>query len=212
MLEYEGELFVVTALHVLNNQCEVHDDLRILLRNAPISIVFDQRAVFRDESDPDLDSDPVILRIVKSQHADLYAAGLTSLDAARCVETEDFCRADIFHVFGYPDEGRRYDHEKRVVGAQLHWLKGQLIEPGIPGLSTIKIVGDRPNDFNGMSGSVVIADVDDLWKFAGLVTLASEQHRLLNFIPAEKIAYYLNKMVMMEMIGAVLPEDADVRR
>ncbi|MNY57114.1 hypothetical protein D3C86_1932700 [compost metagenome] len=52
-----------------------------------------------------------------------------------------------------------------------------------------------------MSGAVVIADVDDVWKFAGMVTLASEKHDLLNFIPAEKIAYYLNKMVLMEMMG-----------
>lgn len=47
-----------------------------------------------------------------------------------------------------------------------------------------------------MSGSVVIADIDDLWKFAGMVTLASEPLGQLNFIPAEKIAYYLNKMVL----------------
>lgn len=56
-------------------------------------------------------------------------------------------------------------------------------------------MGQRPSNFNGMSGSVVIADIDDLWKFAGMVTLASEPLGQLNFIPAEKIAYYLNKMV-----------------
>jgi hypothetical protein len=131
VLEYGGELFVVTALHVLNNQLATHDDLRILLRNAPVSILFNQRAVFQDESDPDLDADLVILRVAKKQHAALYAAGLTSLDAACCVETEDFCRADGFHVFGYPDEGREYDHEEKVLGAQLHWLRGQLVEPGL---------------------------------------------------------------------------------
>lgn len=201
VLEYAGELFVVTAQHVLNNQGAAHDELRILLRNAPLSILFDQRAVFRDESDPDLDSDLVILRVVKSQHTDLFAAGLASLDAACCAETEDFSRADLFHVFGYPDEGRGYDYDNRVLDAQLHWLRGQLATPGIPGLSTIKIEGDRPGDYRGMSGAVVIADVDDVWKFAGMVTLASEKHDLLNFIPAEKIAYYLNKIVLMEMMA-----------
>ncbi|UUT24060.1 alpha/beta hydrolase [Pseudomonas sp. T8] len=49
--------------------------------------------------------------------------------------------------------------------------------------------------------SVVIADVDDVWRFAGMVTLASEKNDLLNFIPAEKIAYYLNKMMLMEMMA-----------
>lgn len=115
---------VVTAQHVLNNQHATHDELRILLRNAPLSIPFDQRAVFREESDPDLNSDLAILRVVKSQHAALFAAGLTSLDAARCVETEDFDRAEIFYVFGYPDEGRGYDYEKRVLDAQLHCAQG----------------------------------------------------------------------------------------
>ncbi|MBM6443466.1 hypothetical protein JQF37_07545 [Pseudomonas sp. MIL9] len=88
-----------------------------------------------------------------------------------------------------------------MLDAQLHWLRGQLATPGIPGLSTIKIEGDRPGDYRGMSGAVVIADVDDVWKFAGMVTLASEKHDLLNFIPAEKIAYYLNKMVLMEIMA-----------
>ncbi|QBZ92815.1 hypothetical protein EPZ47_15345 [Pseudomonas viciae] len=62
-------------------------------------------------------------------------------------------------------------------------------------------MGDRPEDFRGMSGSVVIADADDVWRFAGMVTLASEKNDLLNFIPAGKIAYYLNKMVLTEMVA-----------
>ncbi|WWL45075.1 hypothetical protein V5O39_03620 [Pseudomonas parakoreensis] len=143
----------------------------------------------------------VILRVVKSQHAPLFAAGLASLDAACCAETEDFGRAELFHVFGYPDEGRGYDYDHRVLEAKLHWLRGQHAAPGIPGLSTIKIVGDRPDDLRGMSGSVVIADVDDVWRFAGMVTLASEKNDLLNFIPAEKITYYLNKMMLMETMA-----------
>ncbi|WP_405128838.1 hypothetical protein [Pseudomonas urmiensis] len=211
VLEYGGELFIVTALHVLNNQYAAHDDLRILLRNAPISILFDQRAVFQDESDPDLGADLAILRVVKSQHTALYAAGLTSLDAAKCAETDDFCRAEGFHVFGFPEADREYNHQDKILGAKLHWLRGELAEPGVKGLSTVKVVGQRPEKFNGMSGSLVIADVDGLWKFAGMTTLASDPKGLLNFIPAEKITYYLHKMMLMEMMGAVLPEDAGVR-
>ncbi|HEX4547991.1 hypothetical protein [Pseudomonas sp.] len=199
VLEYAGELFVVTAQHVLNNQGAVHEELRILLRKAPISILFDLRSVFRDESDPDLDSDLAIFRVVKSQHAALFAAGLASLNADYCAETGDLGRADALYVFGYPDEGRGYNYDNKVLDAQMHWLRGQLAPPGLPGLSTIRIVGDRPRDLRGMSGSVVIADVDDLWRFAGMVTLASEKHDLLNFIPAERITYYLNKMVVMGM-------------
>ncbi|MDO7901676.1 hypothetical protein ACE1YR_12025 [Pseudomonas sp. K1(2024)] len=199
VLEYEGELFVITAMHVLNNQLATHDDLRILLRNAPVSILFDLRAVFPEESDPDLDSDLAILRVVKEQHAELYAAGLTSLDATCYVDTDEFGRADSFHVFGYPTEGREYDYEERVLDARLHWLRGELSEPKNRGLSTLKIVGNRPDDFNGMSGSVVIADIDDVWKFAGMVTLANESHGLLHFIRADKIAHHLNEMMLMEV-------------
>nr|WP_314579152.1 hypothetical protein [uncultured Pseudomonas sp.] len=209
VLEYGGELFVVTPQHVFNNQCATHDDLRILLRNAPISILFDQRAVFQDEADPDLNADLAILRVAKEQHAALYEAGLTSLDAANCAEIDDYCRAEGFDVFGYPDEGREYDYEEKVLGAQLHWLRGELTKPGVKGLSTLKVVGHRPEKFNGMSGSLVIADIDGLWKFAGMVTLASDPLGLLNFIPAEQIRYYLHKMMLMEMMGAVLPNDAD---
>ncbi|MCS5514908.1 hypothetical protein NWF32_03265 [Pseudomonas qingdaonensis] len=71
---------------------------------------------------------------------------------------------------------------------------------------SIKIQGERPEKFRGMSGSVVIADIDNIWKFAGMVTLASDPKGILSFIPAEKIAFYLNKMVLMEMTGMLLPE------
>jgi hypothetical protein len=208
VLEYCGALFVVTALHVLNNQSAAHDELRILLRNAPLSILFDLRAIFQDESEPDPDSDLVILRIVKSQHAALYAAGLVSLDAAECAFIEDYSRAESFDVFGYPETGRSYDYEEKILGAQLHWLKGELAEPTVQGLSALRITGQRPSDFNGMSGSVVIADVDDLWRFAGLVTLASNERGILSFIPAEKITHHLDEMMRMELAGIVVAEDS----
>ncbi|NLT99948.1 MAG: hypothetical protein GXW88_04825 [Pseudomonas lundensis] len=163
---------------MLNNQGAAHDELRILLRNAPLSILLDQHAVFRDESDPDLDSDLVILRIVKSQHAALFAAGLASLDAACCAETEDFGRADLFHVFNHSEEGRGFDYDNRVLDAQLHWLSGQLATPGIPGLSTIKIEGEGPGDYRGMSGAVVIADVDTC---GNLLAWSRSQARSMTF-------------------------------
>ncbi len=208
VLRYCGELFVVTALHVLNNQSATHEELRILLRNAPLSILFDLRAVFRDESDPDPDSDLVILRVVKSQHTALYAAGLVSLDAADCAFIEEYSRAESFNVFGYPEAGRSYDYEEKILRAQLHWLKGELTESGVQGLSTLLITGQRPSDFNGMSGSVVIADVDGLWRFAGLVTLASNERGILSFIPAEEITHHLDETTRMELTGIVVPEDA----
>lgn len=88
-----------------------------MLRNAPLSILFDLRAVFRDESDPDPNSDLVILRIVKSQHTELYAAGLVSLNAAECAFIEDYRRAESFYVFGYRQAGRSYDYEANILGA-----------------------------------------------------------------------------------------------
>src|ERR1700712_1125326 len=77
-------------------------------------------SLFRDVSDPDLDSDLVIFRIVKSQHAALFAAGLSSLNADYCAQTRDLGRADGLYVFGYPDEGRGYDHDNKVLNAQMH--------------------------------------------------------------------------------------------
>lgn len=206
VLEYAGEIFVVTAQHVLNAQNATHDDLRILLRNAPISVIFDQRAVFRDEHDPDPDSDLAIFRVVRSQHAALLQAGLTTLDAENCVEDADMDAVDTFHIFGYPDVGRGYDYEEKSLEGDLRCLSGQLVDPALPGLMSIKIQGERPEKFRGMSGSVIIADIDDIWKFAGMVTLASDPKGILSFIPAEKIAFYLNKMVLMEMTGMLLPE------
>lgn len=116
VLELAGELFVVTAQHVLNNQGATHEQLRILLRKAPISILFDLCSVFREEADPDLDSDLVIFRVAKSQHAALFTAGLASLNADYYAQTRDLGRADALYVFGYPDEGREYDYDSKAVG------------------------------------------------------------------------------------------------
>lgn len=211
VLEHGGELFVVTAQHVLNSQNAGHEDVRIRLRNAPVSIIFDRRAVFRDDSDPDPDSDLVILRVVESQHQTLFAAGLTCVRATDCIRAEQIDAVDVFYIFGYPDEGRGYDYDQKSLKAVLWCLSGLLTEPAVPGLATVKITSERPAKLRGMSGSMVTAEIDDEWKFAGLVTLASDTKGLLSFIPAEKIVYYLDKMLFMEMMGMVQPEDADMK-
>lgn len=210
VLEHAGELFVVSAQHVLNNQRATHEDLRIRLRNAPISILFDRRAVFRDEFDPDPDSDLVIMRIVESQHESLFAAGLSCVRATDCIPTEQIEDVDAFHIYGYPDEGRGYEYDEKSLTAELLCVSGLLTEPALPGLATVRIVSERPAKFRGMSGSMVIAEKDGEWKFGGMVTLASDPKGLLSFIPAEQIVYYLNKMLLMEMMGMVLPEDAEI--
>ncbi|WP_210712450.1 trypsin-like peptidase domain-containing protein [Pseudomonas sp. MWU349] len=204
VLALEGELFVVTAQHVLNNQGASHDDLRILLRNAPLSIIFDRRSVFRDEIDPDLDSDLVILRIKKSQHESLLAAGLTCVQATDCIRTSQNELVDLFHVYGYPDEGRGYEYEEKSITADLMYVGGVLSESLVPGLNTIRIQSTRPADLNGMSGSMVIAEIHGEWKFAGLVTLGGNKEGVLSFIPADKILNYLYKMLFMEIADLVV--------
>lgn len=211
VLEHESELFVVTAQHVLNNQGATHDDVRILLRKAPIPVIFDQRAVFRDESDPDADSDLVILRVKKTQHQALLAAGLTYVKAVDSIKTKQNPDVDLFHVYGYPDEGRDYDWDEKSLSAQLWCVSGKLTSPSVNGLNTIQILTERdkrPADLNGMSGSMVIADINGEWKFAGLATLGGNEAGVLSFIPAEQILYYLDKMVCMEILGLVQPADA----
>lgn len=210
VLDHAGELFVVSAQHVLNSQRATPEDLRILLRNAPISINFDRRIVFRDEHDPDPDSDLVILRIVESQHEALFAAGLSCVRSTDCMTTKQIEDVDFFHIFGYPDEDREYEYDEKSLTAEMWCVSGLLIEPALPGLNTVRIVSERPAKFRGMSGSMVIAVKDGEWKFGGMVTIASDPNGLLSFIPAEKIVYYLDKMLIMEMMGMVLTEDAEI--
>lgn len=62
-----------------------------------------------------------------------------------------------------------------------------------------------------MNGSVVIADVGGLMRFAGLVTLASNERGILNFTPAEKLTHHLDEMMRMELAGIVKPEDSSSR-
>ncbi|EJN34409.1 hypothetical protein [Pseudomonas sp. GM80] len=208
VLEHAGELFLISAQHVLNSQNAKHHDLRILLRNAPISIQFDRRAVFQDESDPDPCSDLVIMRIVESQHEALFAAGLSCVRATDCIESDRMSEVEIFRIIGYPDQNREYDYDENVLSAVIWCVNGVLTDPSVPGLIRVKVVGKRPRKFRGMSGSFVMAEINDEWKFAGMVTLASDTEGLLNFIPAEKIVYYLDQMLLKEMGGMLLSEDA----
>jgi len=210
VLEHGGELFVVSAQHVLNSQRAAHEDLRIRLRKAPISVVFDRRSVFRDESDPYPDADLLIMRIVESQHEALFSAGLSCVRATDCIRNEQIKDVDAFHVYGYPDEGRGYEYEEKTLKAELWCVSGLLTKPAVPGLYTVRIQSKRPANFRGMSGSMVIAEKDGEWKFGGMVTLASDSEGLLSFIPAEQIVYYLDKMLLMEMMGLVLAEDSEI--
>lgn len=204
VLEHGGELFVISAQHVLVSQYAKAEDLRIRLRNAPISIVFDRKAVFVPDFDPDFDL--LILRILESQHEALISAGLSWIRATDIIQTEHQPSADVFRVFGYPAVGRAYDYDKQLLSAVLYSVNGVLVESTLPGLTTLKVVGDRPAEFRGMSGSVVIAETNDQWQFAGMVTLASDVNGLLNFIPAEKILYYLDRILMLEMTGEFLKD------
>lgn len=207
VLEHAGELFIVSSQHVLNSQRATHCDLRIRLRNAPISIKFDCRAVFQDEHDPDPESDLVIMRIAESQHEALFAAGLSYVRATNCIQTDRMSEVEVFRILGYPDQNREYDYDKKSLSAVIWCVNGVLTEPSLPGLITVRAFGKRPEKFRGMSGSFVMAETNDEWKFAGMATLASDTEGLISFIPAENIIYYLDKMLMMEMAGIHLLEE-----
>lgn len=204
ILEHAGELFAVSAQHVLENQRARAEDLRIRLRKAAVSVVFDRCAVF--QPDCDLDSDLLILRIAEFQHDELFAAGLACVRATDCVHSDQHKNAEIFRVFGYPDVGREYDYDKQSLSAVLWSVNGVLAESSVHGLTTLQVVGSRPDKFRGMSGSMVTAEIDGEWKFAGMVTLASDTNGLLNFIPAETIVFYLDKLLLLEMTGHFVTE------
>jgi hypothetical protein len=135
--------------------------------------------------------------------------GQFSISANICIRDEQIKDADAFHVYGYPDEGRGYEYDKKTLTAELWCVSGRLTKPAAPGLHTVRVVGRRPVKFRGMSGSMVIAEKNGEWKFGGMVTLASDLEGFLSFIPAEQIVYYLDKMLLMEMMGLVLPADPE---
>lgn len=161
VLEHAGELFLISAQHVLNSQRAKHNDLRILLRNSPISIRFDRRAVFQDEADPDPSSDLVIMRIVESQHDALFAAGLSCVRATDCIESNRMSEVEIFRIIGYPDQDRGYDYDQKVLSAVIWCVNAVLTEPSVPGLIRVRVFGKRPHKFRGMSGSFVMAETND---------------------------------------------------
>lgn len=208
VLEHAGELFMISSQHVLNSQGATHTDLRFRLRNAPVSIQLDRRAVFQDEHDPEPDSDLAIMRIPESQHDALFAAGLSCVRATDFVETDRMSEVEVFRIIGYPDEGREYDYDQKMLSAVIWCVNGVLTEPSVKGLIRVKVVGKRPRKFRGMSGSFVMSETTEEWKFAGMVTLASDNEGLLNFIPAERIVYYLDRMLLDEMAGLLEQEQA----
>lgn len=192
LLEHKGHLFAISAQHILDSQGASWDDFGLTLKDSLTIMAFDGAATFNPEYEPHFDL--LIRRISPLQHAAVTDSGAFWLDTSAGLSEEAFPFADHFLVFGYPDEGREYDYERKAIVATIEALIGQHTEPQIPGLQTLKIINEGPISYRGFSGSLVIADIDGEWRFAGMVTMGAEATQLMNFIPASVITYYVDRV------------------
>lgn len=199
LLEHEGHLFAITAQHVLDNQNARNSDLRLLLKDNEHFMLFDMEAVFNPEYEPHYDL--LIRRVTKLQHKHLVDSGAYWVHTSSTIVEEGFHEVSAFWAFGYPEEGRGYDYDRKAFSASLEVFGGNYSPPEVPGLGTIKLFSDGPSSFRGMSGSLVLADLDDMMRFAGMVTMASERSGIVNFIPASVIVHYLDRLNEMAENG-----------
>lgn len=204
ILEHRNELFLISAQHILDSQRADANDIRIVYGEPPLSITFDRKAVFNPEMEPHFDL--VIMRIASFQRDVMAELGFFWIGTEYGLGREGFPIASDFLVAGYPDEGRAYDYENRIVSAELAVLIGKHITPIVSNLNTLAIHEPRLLSFRGLSGSLVIAELDGEWRFAGMATMGSETSSLINFIPASVIVHYLDRTCELEEAGELLNE------
>lgn len=195
ILEFEQQLFVVTAKHILENQYATSSDLQILLRKNGYLVQFDFEAVFQPEHSPHFDL--VILRVAAFQHEQLRAHGAYWINLADSIADDEQPNADHFCIIGYSEDDREYNYEQQTFTAELSVLAARLATPQVDGLTALHAFGEKPNSFRGLSGSLVVADVNEVWKLAGMLTLAHEESGMLNFISADTIGFYLIRLIDM---------------
>jgi hypothetical protein len=195
ILEFEQQLFVVTAKHILDSQNATSSDLQVLLRKNGHCVQFDFEAVFQPDHSPHFDL--VILRVAAFQHEQLRALGAYWINLADSVADDEQPNADHFCIVGYSEDDRGYNYEQQTFTAELSIFAARLATPQIDGLTTLHAFGDKPNSFRGLSGSLVVADVNGVWKLAGMLTLAHEKSGMLNFISSDTIGFYVIKLIDM---------------
>lgn len=200
MLEHEGQLFIVSAQHVVNNQYAQSEDFSVFIRNASYSLMFDLEAVFQPNFAPHFDL--LIRRVASFQREFLIENGAFWIGTEATIEF--YPQVDTFFVFGYSEDHRAYDYELKQISAELGCLAGKLTSPAVPELVTLQIVGEHPASLRGFSGSPVIADIDGEWMFAGMLTLAVETSGVMNFIPGDRIVMYLHELHEMNQAGIAL--------
>ncbi|MCQ4298077.1 hypothetical protein NAU58_21090 [Pseudomonas stutzeri] len=199
ILEFEQQLFVVTAKHILDSQHATSSDLQILLRKNGYSVQFDAEAVFQPDYSPHFDL--VILRIAAFQQELLRSLGAYWINLTDSIADDEQPNADHFCIVGYSEDDREYNYEQQTFTAELSILEARLTTPQVDGLSTLHVFGERPSSFRGLSGSLVVANVDGIWKLAGMLALAHEETGILNFISADTIGFYLIRLIDMIQRG-----------
>lgn len=189
ILEHNEQLFVVSAQHVLDNQKAQSDDFTILIRDPSYSLIFDLKAVFRPEYEPHFDI--LIRRVAPFQRELLTKQGVYWVSTEFTIAPQCYQDAKFFYVFGYSEDHREYDYSEKRISASLSYLVGTLASPNLEEMVSLKLVDGYPNSLRGFSGSPVIAVIEEQWKFAGMLTLASKETGVMNLIPAHRIVGHL---------------------
>ncbi|UVL43103.1 hypothetical protein LOY55_13785 [Pseudomonas sp. B21-040] len=199
ILEHEGQLFVVSAQHVLDNQNAKSGDFTILVRDAGYSLIFDLEAVFQPNYDPHFDL--LIRRIAPFQHELLTKQGVYWVGTEFTIDPQYHQDATVFYVFGYSEDDRAYDYDAKRISAALTCLPAKLASPSLEEMVTLQLLSVCPKSLRGFSGSPVFAVIDEQWMFAGMLTLAAETG-LMNLIPAYRIVGYLQQLHGMVQSGS----------
>lgn len=196
ILEHEGQLFVVSAQHVLKSQDAKSDDFTIFIRNAGQSLVFDHEAIFQPDYDPHFDL--LIRRISHLQRNFLVENGVYWIGTEYTIDPQYYKTAAVFYVFGYSEDDRGYDYDAKRISAELTCLVAKMASPSLHEMITLELQGKPPKSLRGFSGSPVIAVIEGEWMFAGMLTLAVEKTGVMNFIPGYRIVGYLEQLAEIE--------------
>ncbi|WOD12360.1 hypothetical protein RPW65_05755 [Pseudomonas sp. NyZ704] len=194
VVEWEGESFAVTALHVIENLGAERKEFRLLIPGTEATLEMYGGISPSSEIPSGDEVDDIYAWHIKGLRANEEHLGWWSwkLNTWSKHASELTPSQDLF-VAGFPDIDERYDHENFKVVPLASILSGQLSsDPAVEGLFVMD-VEEVDHVMNLMSGGPVFARFDGLLHYVGMIVRGDSDARKIYFIDAKYIIELLTR-------------------
>ena len=188
LINYLGNVIVITAKHVIENQKAKPWHTRILMPNTKVSLPIKSgfTPIFHNHENKSDVEDLIFFNIddkifCQESGLDLYSWDFIN----RSFPTSKLEVDAELLVAGFPFTEERYNYDDKKINDTLLLRTGNLAEPNL-GKDLYTMMGSTSDfDFNGLSGAPVFCRREGLVLFTGIVIRGSSTSGKLHFLSSE---------------------------